>query len=227
MFAKLSEVLPTCWPWLLLDAAVAYLLGSLSFAILVTRAVAHKDIRDIGSGNAGMTNVLRSQGGWPAVLTTLGDVGKSVAAVLFGGWLLCYAGLETALVGHYVAGLFCMLGHLFPVFFGFRGGKGVLVAFGMLLVMDWRVALLALAVFAVALVFTKMVSVGSLCAAVSTVPLTWIFDRLVRGWPMETALFCTVVTALMAGMIVFMHRSNIRRIRTHTERRLTFGKKEE
>lgn len=242
MILKLFQVVGAYWPYLLIDALIAYLLGSLSFAILVSRAAAKVDIREHGSGNAGMTNVLRTLGNIPAMYTTIGDVGKSVAAVLIGGWLLtsCAAGVGSVegadtslipladptreLVGRYIAGLFCVLGHLFPVFFGFRGGKGVLVTFGMLLVMDWRVALLALLVFLVAVALSRMVSLGSLTAAVAAVPLTWVFDRIVRGRDSGTALFCTIVTALMALIVFYMHRGNIARILNHTERKLTFGK---
>lgn len=239
MFQKLTEVLSAYWPFLLAEAVAAYLLGSLSTAILVSRAIDHRDIRDVGSGNAGMTNVLRSYGGPAAVLTTLGDVGKSVIAVLLGGFTLRFAGSfdavsatvldDTAreIVGRYLAGLFCMLGHLFPVFFGFRGGKGVLVAFGMLLVMDWRVAILVLAVFGAVLAASRMVSLGSLCGSACAIPLTWVFDRFQRGYSSNMTWFCTVVTALYVLLIFVMHHGNIGRIIHGNERRLSFGKRKE
>lgn len=237
MFRNLLELTAVCWPYMLLIAVVAYLLGSLNFAILVTRLFSKKDIREEGSGNAGMTNVLRSHGKWPAVLTTLGDVGKSVAAGLIGGWLISRAQIHvgfTALtaehvtvVGRYIAGLFCVLGHLFPLYFGFRGGKGVLAAFGMLLVMDWRVALLALVVFLVVVIASRMVSLGSLCGSASAIVFTWLFDWLVHGWDSSTVLFCTVITALIVALLFIMHRGNIQRILNGTERKLSFGKKKE
>lgn len=234
MLGNLLRQLAVEWPYMLLIAAVSYLLGSLNFAILVTRAFSKRDIRDVGSGNAGMTNVLRSQGKLPAVLTTLGDVGKSVVAVLFGGWLIRRAGVmdtasaaQVATVGRYVAGLFCELGHMFPLYFGFRGGKGVLVTFGMLLVMDWRVALLALAVFLITVACSRMVSLGSLCAAVSVVVLTGTFDRLVYRWDWGTTLFCTGIAAVMATLVFLRHAGNIKRICHHTERKLSFGKSKE
>lgn len=234
MLGNLLQQVAADWPYMLLIAAVAYLLGSLNFAILVTRAFSKRDIRDVGSGNAGMTNVLRSQGKWPAVLTTLGDIGKSVIAVLFGGWLIRRAGgadaasaVQVATVGRYIAGLFCELGHMFPLYFGFRGGKGVLVTFGMLLVMDWRVALLGLAVFLIVVACSRMVSLGSLCAAASIVVLTGLFDRFVYAWDGGITLFCTGIVAVMAALVFARHAGNIKRICNHTERKLSFGKNKE
>lgn len=223
--------------YMLLIAVIAYLLGSINFAILVTRRVAKKDIRDMGSGNAGMTNVLRSQGKGPAVLTTLGDVGKSLLAGFFGGLVLkaAYAAVEPQLLtphqaeiaGRYLAGLFCTLGHTFPVFFGFRGGKGVLVAFGMLLMVDWRIALLVLAVFVAVVAATRMVSLGSLCGAASAVLFTWLIDWLANGWDSGTVLACVLITAVVVAILFIMHRGNIQRILSGTERKLSFSHKKE
>lgn len=234
MLGNLFRHLATDWPYVLLIAAVSYLLGSLNFAILVTRAVSQRDIRDVGSGNAGMTNVLRSQGKWPAVLTSVGDVGKSMVAVLFGGWLLQRAGVADTLetvqvvtIGRYLAGFFCELGHMFPLYFGFRGGKGVLVIFGMLLVMDWRVALLSLAVFLIVVALSRMVSLGSLSAGIAVVTLTALFDRFVYGWDVNTTCLCTGIAVVMAGLVYIRHAGNIRRILNHTERKISFGKHKE
>ena len=149
-------IIESSWLALLLTAVVAYLLGSINWAIIITRLFSKKDIRDEGSGNAGATNVLRSEGPLPALLTTLGDLAKSMAAVLLGRYLVihfhfAYAGewpvTAAGLVGGYLAGLFCVMGHLFPVFYNFRGGKGVLATLGMFLVADWRVALMCLTLF--------------------------------------------------------------------------------
>lgn len=234
MMQHFWTLLAESWPYLLLIAAVSYLLGSVNFAILVTRAFAHRDIRDYGSGNAGATNVLRSQGKLPAALTTLGDVAKSIVAVLFGGWLLACTQADAALpaeqvrvIGRYVAGLFCLLGHVFPLYFGFRGGKGVLVALGMLLVLDWRVALLALAVFAAVVALSRTVSLGSLCAAAAAVVLTAVFDHFVYGWNAGATALCTACMALVALVIFLRHRDNLRRIARGTENKLSFKRHKE
>lgn len=228
------------WPYLLVTAVAAYLFGSISTAILVTRAVANKDIRDVGSGNAGMTNVLRTLGSRPAIWTTLGDVGKSVVAALLGGLLLTWAwgrtqtGVEppvlseeqARMAGQYVAGLFCTIGHTFPVFFGFRGGKGVLVGLGMLLVTDWRVALAVVVVFIAVVACSRMVSLGSLCGAATAIPATWLFRRLVDGDDTGTIVFALVMTTLVVAILFIMHRGNIQRIAAGCERKLSFHKKE-
>lgn len=234
MLETLKMLALTYWPQLLLIAAVSYLIGSVNFAILVTRAVAHKDIRDVGSGNAGMTNVLRSQGKLPAVFTTLGDLGKSILAVLLGVWIIRLAKPEGALLPEqvevtvrYIAGLFCTLGHMFPIFFGFRGGKGVLAAFGMLLMVDWQVALLTITVFLVVVLSSRMVSLASLTASACAVVFTWLFDWLVHGWDSATVLFCTVSTAIIVSLLFIMHRGNIQRILSGTERKFSFGRKKE
>ena len=214
------------WPALLLTAAVAYLLGSVSFAIIVTRAFSHKDIRDFGSGNAGATNVLRSQGKVPALLTTLGDLAKSALSVAIGGWLMVNLTPSTydpdmlSCFGCYLAGLFCVLGHMHPIFFGFRGGKGVMTTLGMMLLLDWRVALILLTAFGLVVMCTRMVSLGSIVAAIGLPILTYVFRFYVDGKGEATAWFCTAVTAAIAVIVIIKHRSNIGRILKGTENKI-------
>lgn len=225
------ELLQNSWLSLLLTALVSYLLGSISFAIIVTKAFSHRDIRDFGSGNAGATNVLRSQGKIPALLTTLGDLGKSMLSVFLGGWLLANVQLAHAdlpvynlqLVGYYTAGFFCFIGHLYPVYFGFRGGKGIMTALGMLLILDWRVALVLLAVFVVTLLFSRMVSLGSVAAAVVLPFVTWFFRSYVDHLEGRTVWFCVVVVTAMSAFAIYKHRSNIVRIIHGTESKLWGG----
>lgn len=231
MLETLNALVVTYWPQLLLIAAVSYLIGSVNFAILVTRAFSHKDIRDVGSGNAGMTNVLRSQGKLPALFTTFGDLGKSIVSVLLAVWIIRFTKTDSVLAAEqaeasvrYLAGLCCVLGHMFPVYFGFRGGKGVLAAFGMLLMVDWKVALIVIAIFIVVLLCSHMVSLSSLTASASAVVLTWVFDRFVYQWDSATVLFCTLSTAIIVSLLFIMHRSNIGRIIKGTEHKFAFGK---
>ena len=231
MFLKL---LP-CWPYLLGAAVAAYLLGSINSAILVTRAMGKQDIREVGSGNAGMTNMLRTFGSRPALWTTLGDVGKSMLACFLGGLLLAWGCRMAAptlpveqarMAGQYVAGLFCTLGHTFPVFFGFRGGKGVLVGLGMLFVTDWRVALVVVATFAVLVAIWRMVSLGSLGGAATAIPATWLLRRFVDGDLTEVTVFATVLVSIVVVILWAMHHGNIKRLIQGNERKLSFGKKE-
>ncbi len=231
MFLKLLPL----WPYLLCAAVVAYLLGSINTAILVSRAVGKQDIREVGSGNAGMTNVLRTFGSRPAVWTTLGDVGKSMLACFVGGLLLAWAcGRATCelsvgearMAGQYIAGLFCTLGHTFPVFFGFRGGKGVLVGLGMLFVTDWRVALAVVAVFVLVVALWRMVSLGSLCGAATAIPATVLLRRFADHDPTGVIVFATVMVSLVVIILFAMHHGNIKRLIQGNERKLSFGKKE-
>lgn len=235
----MRSFLANSWLALLLTAVVGYLLGSINWAIIVTKCFSHKDIRSVGSGNAGATNVLRSQGALPAILTTVGDVTKGVLAVLIGGWLLVHLRLQGAapgsglpeglrdfslnadrLIGRYCGGLFCVIGHLFPVFYQFRGGKGVLATLGMLLVLDWRVALLGLAVFGVTLAISRMVSLGSIVAACALPVLTLVFRRYVDHFSTGAVIFCTVLIAVISGIVIWKHRGNLQRIAAGTERRI-------
>lgn len=232
MLNQYLEFIGSCWPSLLLTAFSAYFLGSISFAILVTKWFSKTDIRDSGSGNAGATNVLRSQGKLPAVLTTAGDLAKSIASVQIGRWLMeamnggyTAGGANFVLIGGYLAGLFCILGHLYPVYFGFRGGKGVMTSLGMMLILDWRAALLSLTVFLIVVVVFRMVSLGSICAGIALPFFTYLMSACVDHNRLNDTVFCTLMTACIALILILKHIPNIRRILSGTESKLSFGKK--
>lgn len=190
-------------------AASAYLLGSLSFAIIICKLTLGKDIRSYGSGNAGLTNAYRTMGAGKTLLVLFGDIAKAAAALAIGGVL-------AGMMGKLVAGIFVILGHVFPVYFGFRGGKGVLVGATMLVFLDWRIFLVALVLFAIAVALTRWVSLGSILGAISFPITMQIFYGDAR---------LSVVAALMAAAVVFMHRSNIKRILSGTENRFSFHSK--
>ncbi|MBQ3132665.1 MAG: glycerol-3-phosphate 1-O-acyltransferase PlsY [Clostridia bacterium] len=225
----LLDFLAAKWLPLLVSAVAAYLLGSFNPAILVGRYFAKQDIRDMGSGNAGATNVLRTLGPLPAIITTVGDLAKSAIAVvlsrLFMG--IGYQSEEVWIIGMYVAGLFCILGHLFPVYYHFRGGKGVMATLGMLLVVDWRVALIALAGFIVVVAITRYVSLGSMIAGVVMTVATFVITHLVDDRSLSMSLVCTLFPALITVIVVIKHRGNIRRLIDGTESKLSFGSKKE
>lgn len=187
-------------------AISSYLLGSLSFAIIVSKITLGQDIRKYGSGNAGLTNAYRTMGARKTLLVLLGDIAKGAVAVAVGALLV-------GPIGKLVAGIFVILGHMFPLYFGFRGGKGVLVGATMLALFDWRIFLIAFALFIVAVVMTRWISLGSILGAIS--------------FPITTYLFYgdTVLTAMAFGMsvgVLFMHRSNISRILQGTENKFSF-----
>ncbi|MDQ7775828.1 glycerol-3-phosphate 1-O-acyltransferase PlsY [Paracoccus aminovorans] len=191
---------------LILWAVVGYLLGSIPFGIVITRALGLGDLRRIGSGNIGATNVLRT-GNKPAALATLLlDSGKGAIAVLLARWL---AGPDAALV----AGAAAFLGHLFPVWLGFRGGKGVATFLGTILALDWRLGLAACVIWLLTAAVSRISSLSALVAAVLTPALAWWLDG-----PRMAA-----VTGFMAVLILVRHHANIRRILAGTEPRI--GKK--
>ena len=203
-----------------LAALEGYLLGSVSFSIVYSRLFRHEDIRRYGSGNAGMTNILRTYGKKAAAFVLAGDLLKGVAAVVVARGVFALLGI-TFMDGGYVGGLFAILGHLFPVYFGFKGGKGVLTTVGVVLVLNpWVVAILVVPVLAI-IFLSRYVSLGSIAAAVFFPFTTAAVDRL-AGRPFFYDMVFSVVIALT---IIYMHRTNIRRLLSGTENR--FGRKKE
>ena len=226
-------------------AVVAYLLGSLSFSIILTRIFKnHADIRSYGSGNAGATNVLRSVGKKAAALTFLLDFLKCVVAVLVGKLVFGYfAGVYGApdvviQYGAFIAGFACLLGHVFPIYFGFRGGKGVVTSAAMMALIDWRVFLIVLLVFIITFAAQKIVSLGSVLGAavypVATFLVTFFFDyrmqflSMVSDATLSYVIASTVFALLIGLTVIILHRANIKRLLAGEEKRISFsGPKEE
>ena len=200
----------------ILAAVIAYLLGNLNGAVVISRLVAHEDVRTKGSGNAGLTNFTRNYGAATSVFVILIDVGKAVAACLIGGLLLKRSGHYTD--GIALGGLFVILGHDFPALLGFKGGKGILSGVTVALMMDWRIGLLVFGIFLAAYLLTKYVSLGSILSSGSF----GFFYALVHwgeGW------FPIVVGFFLSALIVWMHRGNIVRLMKGEERKTNlFGK---
>ena len=219
---NILRILAAC----LLTALSGYLLGSILFGVLISKVLYNDDVRSHGSGNAGMTNVLRTYGKLAAVLTTLGDVGKSVAAVRLGRLLFtALLGGQTALdpvCGAYLAAIFCMIGHSRPLFFGFKGGKGVLVGAGAALATEPLVCAVLLGIYLVEFAITRIVSLGSIIIA-ALYPVATLIHLLAHGADAATVAFSTVCCAIMAAMVIWLHRSNIERLKNGTEYR--FGEK--
>ena len=202
-------------------AAAAYLLGSIDLGVVVSRLVYQEDVRSKGSGNAGATNMLRTYGKAAAALTLAGDLGKGVLAVALGRLLfgLCTVSPEWAVYGGYVAAIFAVCGHLWPVWFGFKGGKGVAVAAGAILATE-PVVLLALAVVFFALAFaTRIVSLSSVTVAA----LYPVFTALWSWYTGRSVWFTTLCALVMGLLVIWMHRANIQRLKNGTEYK--FGQK--
>lgn len=198
-----------------LVALIAYLLGSISFAVIVSKIYAHDDVRKYGSKNAGMTNILRTYGKLPAFFTLLGDFGKGVLAVVLGRALFSALGL-TFLDAGYLAGFFALLGHLYPVFFGFRGGKGVLTSLGIILIVNPLVFFILLVIFLPVLFITRIVSLVSVTGALLYPFITLIVNLCLR----KPLLYDFLFAALFSAIVIFKHRSNIQRLLNGTERRI-------
>ena len=217
-------------------AVVAYLFGSVSSSIIFARKFGNNvDIRSVGSGNAGMTNVLRSIGAKAAVFTTIFDFGKCAVSVLIGRIVFQYVCTANALPAYYVqygaflAGLACVLGHIFPIYFGFRGGKGILSTSALMLVLDWRIFLVAISVFAITLIITHIISLSSILAAVSFPISTFLFSfydySTKSSWygvlPVSYIWIMTLTALVFSIILISKHRANIERLRNGTEKKIT------
>lgn len=203
---------------------IPYLLCGINSAIIVTKIKCGKDIRTLGSGNAGLTNTLRTQGKLAALFVLLGDVLKGVLSVI--AVSLCFywiAGVDVRAMENgmtwvlYAAGVAAILGHVFPIYYGFKGGKGVLVTVSALFAIHWLSALILLGIFAIIVLVSRYVSLGSVIAA-ALYPFTVLFFGLMSSNPCAVADF--VLAAVIGGLIIFMHRGNLQRLKNHTEKKL-------
>ncbi len=193
-------------------ALVSYLLGSVSFAVIVSRIGAKDDVRNHGSGNAGMTNILRSYGKKMAAFTAIGDFGKGVIAVALGRIIFSLAGIQGIDAG-YIAGLFVILGHLYPLFFGFKGGKGVLTSLGAAVIVS-PIPFLVIAGIAIPTVFAvKIVSLISIIGFALYPVVVVAVDLLLNKPFLGELIFALVVS----GLGIWKHRGNIQRLRAGTE----------
>ena len=200
----------------ILTAVIAYLLGNLNGAVIISHLVAHEDVRTKGSGNAGLTNFTRNYGASTSVFVILIDVGKAAAACLVGGLLLGRFGHYTD--GVALGGLFVIVGHDFPALLGFKGGKGILSGVTVALMLDWRIGLFVFGIFLVAYLLTKYVSLGSVLSSGS---FGFLYAWVHRG----ENLFPILVGFFLSALIVWMHRSNIVRLVKGEERKTNlFGK---
>ena len=206
----------------LLAAVISYLLGCSNGAVIISKYILRDDIRTHGSGNAGLTNFYRTFGGPLTLAVILIDVIKAAAAVLISVWISrnLWDGAWAAVgdrPAKYWAGLFCLLGHMFPCMFKFKGGKGILSGGVIAIMIDWRVALVVWGGFLVLAVLTKYVSLGSVWAGGSFPFITWIC------FPDETGII--VMAFIIGGLILWQHRANIHRLLTGTENKFSLHKK--
>ena len=195
-------------------AIVSYFLGCFNGAVIVSKYILRDDVRTHGSGNAGLTNFYRTFGGPLTAVVILCDVLKAVIAVLIGAWIFGMMG--NALLGKYWAALFCLLGHMFPCMFHFKGGKGILSGGTIAIMIDWRIALVVWGGFLILAVLTRYVSLGSLWAGASFPFISWYCypDPLI-----------VVLAFACGGLVVWQHRANIKRLLNGTENKFSLHHK--
>ena len=208
-------------------AIIAYLIGSINFSIIISKKMAGFDVREKGSGNAGTTNMLRSVGKKAAAITLVCDILKGVVSIglaIIIGNIAKYLDRELLLQ---IAGIAVILGHTFPIFFRFKGGKGVATSLGVLLLSNWQIGLICLVFAVVLMALTRMVSLGSCAAAVLFPVLTLFINQhytvLTDG---KSGRVYFIYSVILAIIVLYNHRSNIKRILNGTENKLSFKKKD-
>ena len=219
LFHMMREWSAECWLVVLAAAAIAYLCGCFNGAVIVSKYFLRDDVRNHGSGNAGLTNFHRTFGSGLAAAVILCDALKAVAALLIGATLFrsfISDSAQIVLLGKYWAALWCLLGHMFPAMFEFKGGKGILSGGTIALMLDWRIALVVWGGFLLLVLLTRYVSLGSVWAGGS-----FPFATLVC-YPDPVIV---VLGFLCGGLVVWQHRANLKRLIAGTENKLTFHRK--
>lgn len=204
-----------------LTAIIAYFCGCFNGAVIVSKYILRDDVRTHGSGNAGLTNFYRTFGGPLTLVVILTDVFKAIVAILVGIALFRHMIADELLVAtlaKYWAGLWCLLGHMFPCMFGFKGGKGILSGGAIAIMIDWRIALVVWGGFLILAILTRYVSLGSCWAGASFPFATWFVYHNV---------IITVLGAVIGCLILYMHRANIHRLLTGTENKFSLHKKKQ
>ena len=200
---------------------VAYLVGSISFSVIISKKMAGFDVREKGSKNAGATNMLRSVGKKAAIFTLLGDALKGVVAVLFAILVGAIAKDSDKALLVQIAGIFVVIGHTFPIFFGFKGGKGVATSLGVILTTNWKIGLICLVFALLLMALTRIVSMGSVGAAI-LFPVLVLFMN--TNFTITEGSGYFIYSIILALIVIFNHRSNIKRILNGTENKLSFKK---
>lgn len=212
---------------LILAAALGYFLGSLNFSIIVVKLMKGKDIRTVGSKNAGLTNTYRCFGPSCAGLTLAGDLLKGIVAVALSLWFasLLKVGFAPDNDVHYIgyiAGFCSIIGHVYPLYYGFKGGKGVLVGVSAFLIVEPKVFVALIVIFAVVLALSKFVSLASVMASAYAPIAVFLMSMIVEKEGFGRSLLYTILCIPMAAMVIYMHRTNIERLKNGSETKFTF-----
>lgn len=210
---------------------IGYLIGSVNLSIVLSKLMGKGDIREQGSGNAGTTNTLRVLGKGPAALVLIFDICKAVIAILIARWLLNITQITldsdslAYTVGNLIAALGAILGHNFPIYYGFKGGKGIATSLGALLMIEWQIGLVCLVFALTLMILSRMVSLGSICTAVLYPVLVFVMGEAF-GTTFEAKLAYVIFAVCIAALAIYRHRSNIKRLLSGTENKLWKTKRE-
>ena len=198
-------------------AIIAYLIGSINFSVILSKKMAGFDVREKGSGNAGTTNMLRSVGKKAAAITLVCDILKGVVAILIAMLIGNIVKSTNSALLVQIAGIAVIIGHTFPIFFKFKGGKGVATSLGVLIMSNWQIGLICLVFALILMVLTQMVSVGSIAAAILYPVLTLFIpdNYIVQG-------NYVIYSIILAVLIVYNHRENVKRLLNGTENKISF-----
>ena len=198
-------------------ALIAYLIGSINFSVILSKKMAGFDVREKGSGNAGTTNMLRAVGKKAAIITLVCDILKGVVAILIAMLIGNIVDGSNGALLVQIAGIAVIIGHTFPVFFKFKGGKGVATSLGVLIMSNWQIGLICLVFALVLMALTQMVSVGSIAAAILYPVLTLFIPQnyIVSGNYL-------IYSIILAFLVVFNHRENVKRLLNGTENKISF-----
>ena len=202
-------------------AIIAYLIGSINFSVIFSKKMAGFDVREKGSENAGTTNMLRSVGKKAAAITLICDILKGVVAILIAMFIAWAFKVENASLLVQIAGIAVVLGHTFPIFFGFKGGKGVATSLGILIMSNWQIGLICLVFGVVLIALTRMVSLGA-CAAAVLFPVLTLFIN--EHYIVSQGSSYLIYSIILAVIVLFNHRSNIQRILSGKENKISFKK---
>ena len=212
---------------LIVIAMIGYLIGSVNLSIVLSKLMGKGDIREHGSGNAGTTNTLRVLGKGPAALVLIFDICKAVIAIFVARWLLNITNVSSTdisyAIGNLAAAFGAILGHNFPIYYGFKGGKGIATSLGALLMIEWQIGLVCLIFALVLMILSRMVSLGSICAAVLYPVLVWVMGE---AFGAEGKFAYVIFAVCIASLAIFRHRANIKRLLNGTENKLWKTKKE-
>lgn len=212
---------------LVIVAIISYLLGSCNFGVIISKSLKKEDIRESGSGNAGTTNMMRTYGKTLGILTIIGDIAKVFVAIWLAFKIMSVEEIKMIFdrisdnpqcVLKSFAGLFAVAGHIFPCFFKFKGGKGVATSGGMVIMIDWRIALILFAIFVLTILITRYVSLGSIIMAVLYPVFMGVFYK---------DLGLVIISLVFTVIVVTAHRENIKKLINHTENKIGSKKQKE